>query len=339
MRGAGLHRGQGSPFPTRVHRTTSVTCAVPCKLQLVPTVHIPVIDSLSTCSRSVAAPTVRTQALEDRDSDTPNQTSEMGQFSSLVGCQRARFTRWPSPATALSLFMLMLPSSALATTFHDGDYIHAARKAQFHGVWPGLTTLGHPALCDSDGTEPHIYLGFPAQMRTNWQDLLGQHGPRFGVDRLVGCHAPRTGPDHLSPLPARPTVGCHCPQVAVPITKPALPWKAEDTYKIQFSFDGEGRSACAGEPWGRNKEYHPAHGGMGPPVCPLPGHCWALTPLAPIHAFYLKGKCPASAAACRRPAPDALAAGAGRGRSRRAADRHHADAVGGGGAGGQRRGG
>lgn len=48
-------------------------------------------------------------------------------------------------------------------------------------------------------------------MRTNWQDLLGQHGPRFGVERLV----------------------------AVPITKPALPWKAEDTYKVQFSFDGD----------------------------------------------------------------------------------------------------
>ncbi|GIL55624.1 hypothetical protein Vafri_11157 [Volvox africanus] len=68
-----------------------------------------------------------------------------------------------------------------ATSFRDGDYIHTSRRSQFH------------------------------QARTNWQDLLGQHCPRFGIDRLV----------------------------AVPIPKPQLPFGEKDTYKLQFSFDGD----------------------------------------------------------------------------------------------------
>lgn len=62
-------------------------------------------------------------------------------------------------------------------------------------------------------------------------------------------------------------MGGRCPQVAVPITKPALPWKAEDTYKVQFSFDGEGFSACVGEP-GSRKVLHPFT-----QRAPSPGHC------------------------------------------------------------------
>lgn len=43
-----------------------------------------------------------------------------------------------------------------STSAHrDGDYIHTARKSQFH------------------------------QQRTNWHDVLGHHCPRFGMDRLV----------------------------------------------------------------------------------------------------------------------------------------------------------
>ncbi|KAG2430751.1 hypothetical protein HYH02_013590 [Chlamydomonas schloesseri] len=84
------------------------------------------------------------------------------------------------PLLLLSVFASLAPL-ALATTFRDGDYIHTSRKAQFH------------------------------QSRTNWQDLLGQHCPRFGIDRLV----------------------------AVPIPKPQLAFGKGDTYKLQFSFDGD----------------------------------------------------------------------------------------------------
>ncbi|PNW88892.1 hypothetical protein CHLRE_01g049450v5 [Chlamydomonas reinhardtii] len=84
------------------------------------------------------------------------------------------------PLLLLSVLASLSPL-ALATTFRDGDYIHTSRKAQFH------------------------------QSRTNWQDLLGQHCPRFGIDRLV----------------------------AVPIPKPQLAFGKGDTYKLQFSFDGD----------------------------------------------------------------------------------------------------
>lgn len=53
---------------------------------------------------------------------------------------------------------LLLLGSILCTyalAYHDGDFIPAARKAQFQ------------------------------QTRTNWHDLLGHHCPRFGQDRSV----------------------------------------------------------------------------------------------------------------------------------------------------------
>ncbi|KAG2496464.1 hypothetical protein HYH03_005291 [Edaphochlamys debaryana] len=81
---------------------------------------------------------------------------------------------------AIALCFALL-ARAEASSFRDGDYIHTSRKAQFHGS------------------------------RTNWQDLLGQHCPRFGIDRLV----------------------------AVPIPKPQLPFGKTDTYKLQLSFDGD----------------------------------------------------------------------------------------------------
>ncbi|KXZ55020.1 hypothetical protein GPECTOR_3g182 [Gonium pectorale] len=65
-----------------------------------------------------------------------------------------------------------------------------------------ITSLG---LCKQPAPPPF------SQSRTNWQDLLGQHCPRFGMDRLV----------------------------AVPIPKPQQAFGKGDTYKLQFSFDGD----------------------------------------------------------------------------------------------------
>lgn len=48
------------------------------------------------------------------------------------------------------------------------------------------------------------------QTRTHWQDVLGHHCPRFGIDRLV----------------------------AIPIPKPKG-YQEGDEYKVQLSFDGE----------------------------------------------------------------------------------------------------
>uniref|UniRef100_A0A7R9W1U5 Transmembrane 9 superfamily member n=1 Tax=Chlamydomonas euryale TaxID=1486919 RepID=A0A7R9W1U5_9CHLO len=56
----------------------------------------------------------------------------------------------------------LLPSLfAVAAGFREGEFIPAARKAQFHEV------------------------------RTQWHDLLGSHCPRFGQERLVALPLPR----------------------------------------------------------------------------------------------------------------------------------------------------
>lgn len=86
---------------------------------------------------------------------------------------------WQGVAVALLLQLHLLCTVAYA--YHDGDYIHASRKSQFH------------------------------QRRTNWQDLLGQHCPRFGMDRLV----------------------------ALPVPQPQLPFVETDSYKLQLSFNGD----------------------------------------------------------------------------------------------------
>jgi hypothetical protein len=114
---------------------------------------------------------------------------------------------------------------ATALAFRDGEYIPSARKAQFHevreagspcrcpcsmAIWRSDPDHRLPA-CPPHPHPPHHPLLL--QTRTQWHDMLGNHCPRFGQDRLV----------------------------ALPLPRPNSQLASTDIYKLQLSFDGVSR--------------------------------------------------------------------------------------------------
>lgn len=122
----------------------------------------------------------------------------------------------------LLLLVLLAVAGCTGSEFQDGDFVPAARRAQFHAVrpcrrWPPpwgcfaapswiqlwLLAFKHslysdvsPGMCSPcpcSCSPAQCPLPPPAclQQRTHWHDILGQHCPKFGVKRLVAVPLPQ----------------------------------------------------------------------------------------------------------------------------------------------------
>lgn len=127
------------------------------------------------------------------------------------------------PGSRLLLLVLLAVAGCTGSEFQDGDFVPAARRAQFHavrpcrrwppplgcfavlpgfsfGCWPSstahtaLSACVHACSAFAVAAQPNARALHPPallQQRTHWHDILGQHCPKFGVKRLVAVPLPQ----------------------------------------------------------------------------------------------------------------------------------------------------